>query len=116
MLNAATAKAGHQLSLLGSQAAADKADRVHGGSWSLTAWTFLLTYARKRGADAFMAEDVRSEAERTHSVPTPPDKRAWGQIIRKAAKARLITQVGYAPNKSTSCHGSPKAVWVWAGC
>ena len=33
----------------------------------------------------------------------------------RAAKARLIRRVDYAPNKSPTCHASPKSVWVWVG-
>jgi hypothetical protein len=105
---------GQQLAIFGAEAAAAHADRVH-GTWSDAAWDFLVRFGQAQKGRPFMAEDVRAHAELRKAVPLPPDNRAWGSIVMRAAKARLIRRVDYAPNKSPSCHGSPKSVWVWVG-
>lgn len=104
---------GQQLGLLNAQAAADAADRATGGDWSQRAWEFFVTWARARSGRAFQGEDVRMAAKGI--VPDPPEPRAWGAILVKAAKARLISRVGYAPVKDPKSHGNPKTVWVWVG-
>jgi hypothetical protein len=107
-------EAGRQLALIGADAAAAHADRVH-GSWSDVAWDFLVSFGKARSGQSFFAEDVRAHAELRKAVPMPPDSRAWGSIFMRASKARLIQRVGYAPQSSPNCHGSPKAVWIWVG-
>lgn len=110
-----TEPTGFQLALIGATTAADHADRVTGGSWTATAWKFLIDYGRRSGQKSFTAEDVRAAAERAQAVPTPPDDRAWGAMFLRASKARLINRIGYAPGKARHCHSGPKAVWVWVG-
>lgn len=107
--------AGRKLAEAGAEVAALNADRVSGGEWTTRAWDFFVSFGQNTRGNQFMAEDVRHEAERSKKVPSPPDRRAWGAIILRAAKARLIVRTGYASNKDPSCHGSPKAVWVWVG-
>ena len=57
---------------------------------------------------SFLTEDVRAMAE-ADGLPAPPDKRAWGAVMRKAAHAELIKADGYAPSKSSNL--SPKVRW-----
>ncbi len=106
---------GQQLAIFGADTAASHADRVTGGAWSEKAWAFLVQFGQSQKGRPFMTEDVRAHAELRKAVPAAPDARAWGSIVMRAAKARLIERVDYAPNKSPSCHGSPKSVWVWVG-
>lgn len=105
---------GQQLAIAGADTAAAHADRVH-GPWSEKAWEFFMQFAREHPGQTFMTEDVRAHAEIRKAVPPPPDNRAWGSIAMRASKAKLIRRVDYAPNKSPSCHASPKSVWVWVG-
>lgn len=104
---------GQQLAIFGAQAAADHADRVTAGDWSGQAWDFFVRWATSRKGASFQGEDVRIAAKGV--VPEPPEPRAWGAILVKAAKARLISRVGYAPVKDPKSHGNPKSVWVWVG-
>lgn len=106
---------GQQLAIFGATMAADKADRVHGGTWSDKAWDFLVDFGKARKGQPFMAEDVRAHAELRKAVPLPPDGRAWGSIFMRASRAALIRRIGYAPMKDPKCHSNPKAVWVWVG-
>lgn len=106
---------GQQLAIFGAGTAAAHADRETGGTWSDTAWQFLVDFGKGRKGQPFMTEDVRAHAELRKAVPIPPDNRAWGSIVMRASRARLIRRIGYAPMKDPKCHANPKAVWVWVG-
>lgn len=108
-----TPQLGRQLGLLGAERAASRADRDSDGQWSAQAWDFMVAWARQRQGQPFQGEDVRHAAAGV--VPAPPEPRAWGSILVRAAKARLIARVGYAPAKDPKSHGNPKSVWVWVG-
>ena len=77
-------------------------------TWATVAAGYLALFARRK--TEFMAEDVRAHAE-SHGFAVPPDCRAWGKVVREAARAGLIVRTGYAPNKDPKCHCSPKSVW-----
>lgn len=104
---------GQQLGLLAAQSAAEAADRKSQGQWTTQAWEFFVRWAKARQGQPFLGEDVRHAAKGI--VPEPPEPRAWGAIIVKASRSRLISRVGYAPVKDPMSHGCPKTVWVWVG-
>lgn len=87
----------------GIQRAADHA----GDYWRRCARGFLLEYLATH-AEPFLAENVREFAEARH-LADPPDGRAWGQVMRSAARDGLIVKVGYAPARSSNL--SPKVQW-----
>lgn len=95
---------------VGMETAARHADAVDEG-WSDRAYQFLVDFVGANPAGRFMAEDVRAEAGR-QGLPLPPDNRAWGFVVARAAKAKIIKRVGYGPQTSASCHCSPKSIWV----
>jgi len=92
----------------GMAVAVDHADTVE-PDWQDQAFKFLLAFGPT--VEEFQGEDVRVAAE--DHVPQPPDNRAWGPIINRAARAGLIRRVDIRPQKSVSCHCSPKSVWSW---
>lgn len=106
---------GHQLAEQGAERAMAHADRVASTpplAWRDEAYGILvsfISFKRLVGSD-FMAEDVREYAERG-GLSAPPDGRAWGGIVQRALRAKLIERVGYAPMKSRNCHANPKTVW-----
>lgn len=102
----------HDLAKQGATRAAAKADRVH-GDWSDRAYKFLCSWAERRGGKPFMSEDVRVAAEKSATYVAPPDARAWGAVILRASRSGRLEHAGFAPNKTESCHGSPKSVWRW---
>lgn len=57
----------------------------------------------------FMAEDAREMAE-LYGLAKPADKRAWGNVMRTAARRGLVRSCGYAPARSS--HLSPKVLWT----
>ncbi len=75
--------------------------------WSVQAFGFLLIFIKSN--DTFMCEDVRLKANSI--VPWPPSQRAWGGIIRRAAKAGLIKRIGFQNVKNVKAHCTPASVW-----
>ena len=89
----------------GIQNSVEHADRVE-MFWSESAYGHLMDYCRLQ--QAFLTEEAREFAESRGLTP-PPDSRAWGAVIRRAAKNGLIQRVGYKPAKSSNL--SPKCLW-----
>ncbi len=63
---------------------------------------------RRFAGRSFMAEDFVAWASQI-GLEDPPDKRAFGAVIQRAARAGVIRKVGYAPAKSSNL--SPKVQW-----
>ena len=93
----------------GMKRAVDHADRVS-HAWSVLAYQTLIDYLNYRnntGTDAgFLAEDFTGYAL-ARRVPKPPDNRAFGAIIQRAARAGLIVKAGYREDR----YCSPKTLW-----
>jgi hypothetical protein len=69
----------------GINRAIDHASRVHECDWKEVALNFLIEYlAKKESGHLFTCEEVRGAFEEK-GFPLPPDDRAWGGVIRKAA-------------------------------
>lgn len=106
---------GHQLAERGAERAMAHADRVASTpptAWRDEAYAQLRTFInfKRLFRHTFMAEDVREFAEK-NGCPTPPDGRAWGGVVQRAMRDKLIERVGFAPMKSRNCHANPKSVW-----
>lgn len=91
----------------GIQRAADHAEAKNPG-WQTQAFDFIIEYAKKH--QSFAVEDVRLAA--VGKVPTPPSLRAWGHVVRKAAKAGAIRQIGIIQVKNPLAHRANAALWV----
>lgn len=90
----------------GIQKALDSAERLNDG-WANQAFIFLRNYIKAH--NTFMTEDVRKAAEGI--VPSPPSERAWGGIIVRAKKERLIRRIGFQSVTNPKAHCTPAAVW-----
>lgn len=88
-----------------------KADLLDEG-WTERAYCALSLYCLKFHAP-FIAEEVREWAEGEGLISPPHDSRAWGHIMRKAAKDKRIRKVGYKAAKSSNL--SPKVLWATTG-
>lgn len=94
----------------GIKRAVDHADKVH-ENWSDRAFDLLKAYISLIGNDAeFTSELVRNYAE-TYNLPHPPDKRAWGAVMLKAAKANLIFKKGWTTATDPKVHCNPVSLW-----
>jgi hypothetical protein len=76
-------------------------------NWADQAYSFLLIYIKYHYS--FMCEDLRLQS--VGVVPCPPSKRAWGGIIRRAAKSGLIKRKGFRSVKNVKDHCTPATVW-----
>ena len=72
--------------------------------WNEMAYTHLRVWLLTRDRGDFLAEDAFKEFQ-----IAPPDGRAYGAVMRKAAAAGIIHKIGYAPAKSSNL--SVKVLW-----
>jgi hypothetical protein len=94
--------------MAGANRAEAKAERAVTG-WAETAYTYLRGYAARHSR--FLAEEVRAAAA-ADGVAVPPAPGAWGNVFKRAARAKLIERSGYAPSKLASTHGKAAVVWI----
>lgn len=86
----------------------DKANRDAPG-WSEDALHGVELYCLANPGKEFLAEEAREWAEAMELVDPAKNERAWGAVLRRAAKLQIIRKVGYAPAKSSNL--SPKVLW-----
>ncbi|HRG36916.1 MAG TPA: hypothetical protein PK289_00130 [Bacteroidia bacterium] len=75
--------------------------------WNEQAYEFLLKYIKT--VDEFMAEDLREAAKGI--VIEPPSLRAWGGVIVRASKQKLIKRTGFRNVTNAKAHATPASVW-----
>ena len=93
----------------GIKESSEHAEATHEG-WNKKADDLLLSFLLTYTGDTFLCEDARTYAE-AFGLPNPPDKRAWGGVIVRARRKKLITAVGYSFSKKANCHKSPNTLW-----
>ncbi len=102
----------HQHSLarrdIGMAMAIDKADRDREG-WSADALEAVRLYAAAHQGEQFLTEAVRQWCVELQFIEPAENERAWGAVMRRAAKDGLVRKVGYAPSHSSNL--SPKTLW-----
>lgn len=86
--------------------AIDDVGRNAGPEWGETALECVLAYARSADSP-FLSEDVRNAYADT--IGRPHDGRAWGHVMRRAARLGAIRKVGYAAARTSN--GTPKSLW-----
>lgn len=59
----------------------------------------------------FMTEELRCWAHGA-GLPRPVDSRAWGGVMKRAAKAGVITRLRYDETRGKSAHGTVCTVWT----
>lgn len=90
-------------------AKAEQSANYDTAQWSEKAYAFLEHFLNNHNG-SFMAEEVRSLAA-YQDFPLPPNARAWGGVIARAAKAKLIERVGIQKVKNKKAHCANAAVW-----
>jgi hypothetical protein len=83
------------------------AEKQRRKDWCEQALVCLRAYAQGRNAP-FLIEEARRAAE-VSGLPTPPDARAWGHVVRVASTSGYIEQCGSA--RAGSSNGSLKPLW-----
>jgi hypothetical protein len=91
----------------GIKRAVDHADKDT-EKWSDIAYGFLKEFIRIQ-KQSFLAEDFRMAV--TELIPEPPHNRAFGGLFMRAAKAGLITRVGFGPVKNWKAHRANASIW-----
>jgi hypothetical protein len=87
--------------------AVDHADRVE-PKWSEQAFAFLDGYARQH--KQFTGEDVREAAEE-FGLSIPPDKRAWGGVMQRASRKKIIRRIGFTTASDPKVHCNVVTQW-----
>ncbi len=90
--------------------AVDHANQHH-TKWSDDAFAALLDYAYIHQGRSYLAEEIREWAMANREVADPPSKRAWGGIIVKASRLKIIIFVGYAKTVNPKAHRTPASLW-----
>lgn len=90
----------------GMSQAIQRAERID-DEWPDLAYGFLCRYARTH--DQFISEEATAEADRL-GYGSPADPRAWGSVIRKAARADVIRRTSMTKPRLKG-HASPGPVW-----
>lgn len=96
-----------RLAQRGIDQAVAAADRELAG-WSDDAFLFVRTYAEQNRGGNFIGHDIVN-ASVAAGVAQPPNPKAWGGPIQRAARLKIIERIGYAedPNR----HGNPVPLW-----
>lgn len=92
-------------------AMAEVAAENAGSAWVATALEAVRRHAATN--KYFTTEQVRAAFE---DLPEPPDKRAWGAVVRKAKKEGLIQPHGWVRAQSLSVHGMVVTLWESKVC
>ena len=96
---------------IGIAKAVAHADRVV-NSWSTDALKIVVDYCNGLSS----GDHVTSEKFRMHAVvgglQNPPDNRAWGGVMRNAAKMGIITKIGWTTADDPKVHKNPVSLWA----
>ena len=101
-------RTGRELRDEGMARAVEHADAIY-PEWSDVALSLLRTWCASRIGQQFLAETPRGALEKM--LPVPPDKRAWGAVMLRAAKAGYIEKVGYGACQAPNVHRSICTMW-----
>jgi len=74
------------------------------------AFFYLQRFIQDINGEEFLGEDVRNFAHE-QGLQLPPDNRAWGGVMIRAARAGLIKKNGYRVCKNRKAHNSPMTIW-----
>jgi hypothetical protein len=102
---------GEELAIAGGATAAAHADSQSAG-WLARATglaeQFVLEDTDK--PEQFQAMHIRAYAER-HGLPSAPDARAWGHVMRRLKKKRVIEPVGTGKSSDPKQHNGFITEW-----
>jgi len=93
----------------GMKRAIDHAEKDYPG-WKDMAFGYLKEYLTRSNAVEFTGERVRIFAE-SEGFIKPPDKRAWGSVMTRGAKAGLIVKIGWTTASDPKVHKNPVSLW-----
>jgi hypothetical protein len=95
----------------GIDRAVEAADREV-ASWSDNALAWVKLYATLNRGKRVIGADI-VQASIAHKIIQPPNPKAWGGPIQRAARAGYIVKVGTAPDPNR--HTNPVPLWECVG-
>jgi hypothetical protein len=96
---------------MAAMAASLKADELS-PDWSTGAALLFVQFASDVAkGEPFLMEDAREWAERG-GWPSPPDRRAWGHVVKAMKVAGRVVSCGFG--RARTSNGSPKVLWKLA--
>ena len=98
---------GHEQGRQGMAAVAAKAEEISPG-WSASAFACLCRFAEDH--DHFTGEQIKTWSY-ANGLARPHKDAAWGAVIAKASRRRIIHFVGYEVATAASRHGAPNRRW-----
>lgn len=102
---------GARLAEVGLELAVETADKAS-VKWSERCWMLFYQWLNKKPRYfEFMIEDFREYLDKYDLLETPPSKRAFGFISKRAIKRELIVHAGIARVKNPGAHATPANVW-----
>lgn len=102
----AKVEAGEALKDQGMQRAAQNAEDTRPG-WNEQALEMVKNFNK----DVFMVEDVRQWAHDEMGLPEPPHLRAWGSVITRARKLKIVEFSHHAKVSAPGSHRAIACVW-----
>lgn len=80
----------------GISRAVDRAERAVSG-WSDLAFEFIKLYAQQHKGARFIGRDI-TQAAKSYGLIEPPNEKAWGGPLQRAARAGVIRKIGAEPD------------------
>ena len=104
-MNEASLAFGRAQGRAGMERAAAGAERVH-PEWLDAAYSYLLWYAERHRI--FSGWMVVHSTLGVKAFPQPPNTKAWGSVLARAAKAGILERVGVVPDPNRHCAWVPQ--------
>lgn len=104
----AIASSPEELAAKGIAESAAHAEAVREG-WGEDAYNCLVDYVA-RTPDEFLGEELKAWAY-DNGLDKPANEGAWGSVLRRASRAKLIEMIGYRAARNASRHGTPSRLW-----
>jgi hypothetical protein len=89
----------------------ERAQHHAGFPWQLQADKVLRMYLAQPFPRTFTAEDVRDWGCRHGLISEPPDRRAWGGVLTRAAHTGQIRKVGVREHRDPVRHCGLSNLW-----
>lgn len=98
---------GAELAERGAGLALMKAGREH-KDWAERAFGFVKEFSTIR--KQFSAEQLRAWAHR-NGLPVPKEPRAWGGVMKRAAREMIVEHIGWTTSQNASRHNGIVSIW-----
>ena len=98
-----------ELSQRNKEVGMERSEKNAGSTWAKDAYKIFVNYCGYH-AQPFLVEEVR-EIATMRGLTVPPSKRAWGSIVARAKKDKIIQHVGYGQVSNPLAHQANASKW-----